>query len=462
MKQFVVLALTLNAVFAAGMERKGQGVRQPDRNGWIFVHLEGSPAEVGLQHGYLLAPEIADAKRVIAKLLEHDTKKDWNFYRTAAKDVLWRQVNAEYRAELEGITKGLAERGVAMDLWDVIALNGWMELGWYYAGWFDTQNGIKSPSSLAAPEHCSAFVATGSYTKDGKPVMAHNAWVDYSVGVRWNIIFDIKPEKGQRFVMDGFPGLIHSGDDFGINDAGLMITETTISGFKGFDPKGIPEFQRAREAMQYAKSIDEFADIMKRGNNGGYANNWLVADRNTGEIASLELGLKNVTLKRTKDGYFRGSNFPENEKLLAEETDWKDADNPGASPNARRTRWDQLMAAHKGKIDVAAGKKFMADDYDVIEKKRNASERTLCGRIDLSPRGSMPWQPEFGMAGAVQNKVVDSTMAGRLEFSAAMGMLCGEPFHAASHLKAHPEYAWQSDILKDFKRGAWTVFRALP
>ena len=91
-----------------------------------------------------------------------------------------------------------------------------------------------------------------------------------------------------------------------------MITETTISDFDGFDPNGMPEFVRARKAMQYAASIDDFARIMKEGNNGGYANNWLVADRKNNEIASLELGLKNVTLQRTKDGYFVGSNFPQN------------------------------------------------------------------------------------------------------------------------------------------------------
>ena len=51
--------------------------------------------------------------------------------------------------------------------------------------------------------------------------------------------------------MDGFPGFIHSGDDFGINSAGLAITETTISGFSGYDPSGIPEFVRARKGMQY-------------------------------------------------------------------------------------------------------------------------------------------------------------------------------------------------------------------
>jgi len=58
---------------------------------------------------------------------------------------------------------------------------------------------------------------------------------------------------------------------------------------------------------------------MKEGNNGGYANNWL-ADVKTNEIASLELGLKNVNLRRSKNGYFVGSNFPVDEKLGKEET----------------------------------------------------------------------------------------------------------------------------------------------
>ncbi len=30
------------------------------QGGWTYVHLEGTPAEIGYQHGYLLAPEIAD------------------------------------------------------------------------------------------------------------------------------------------------------------------------------------------------------------------------------------------------------------------------------------------------------------------------------------------------------------------------------------------------------------------
>lgn len=35
------------------------------QGGWTYVHLEGSPSEIGYQHGYLLAPEIADALEAI-------------------------------------------------------------------------------------------------------------------------------------------------------------------------------------------------------------------------------------------------------------------------------------------------------------------------------------------------------------------------------------------------------------
>jgi hypothetical protein len=259
--------------------------------------------------------------------------------------------------------------------------------------------------------------------------------------------------------MDGFPGLIHSADDFGVNKAGIMITETTISQFSGFDPNGIAEFVRARKAMQYSSSIDDFERIMKDGNNGGYANNWLVADLKNNEIASLELGLKNVTLRRTKDGYFSGSNYPVNEKLLKEETKFP-IDDMSLSPNARRVRWDQLMAEYKGKVDVDAGKRFLSDHYDTFAKKIDPSERTLCGHIDLSPRGSKPWQPEFGIAGAIQAKVMDASMGQRLSMWAAMGHSCGIHFKAATHLKKHPEFAWQKEFLKDLDSRPWTEFHA--
>jgi len=434
--------------------RLKKAYRKPAQNGWIFVHLEGSPADIGFQHGYLLAPEIADAQRAIRAEMTHDSKS-WPYFRDAAQKVLWPHIEAEYRAELQGIVDGLNAHGVKLDLWDIVAANAWLELDPYYLKWADAN------SNRPTADHCSAFVATGSYTKDGRPVIAHNNWTDYITGSRWDIIFDVVPEHGNRFIMDGMPGLIHSADDFGINSAGMMITETTISQFHGFDPNGVPEFVRARKAMQYSKSIDDFARIMKDGNNGGYANNWLLADRSTGEIADLELGLKHVNLWRTKDGYFAGSNFPIDPDLIRDETDFNVNDKSN-SANARHLRWDQLMAQYKGQIDVALGQQFLADHYDTYDQKTEPDERTLDGHIELSPRGAQPWQPPYGNAGAVENKVADAAMAEKMEFTALSGHACGMHFHASQHLKEHPEFDWEKDVLRNLEAHPWTTFQAAP
>lgn len=432
--------------------------RNPVKDGWIFIHLEGSPSDVGFQHGYLLAPEIEDAKRAIELSTTHEVKHSWADLRQVAQEIYWPKVPAEYRQELQGMEAGLKARGSALDVTDLVAMNAFMEFPYYYDEARRREaKGVPTASNL--PEHCSAFVATGRYTKDGRIVMGHNNWSDYLSGSRWDVIFDIVPASGHHLIMDGVPGLIHSGDDFGMNDSGIMITETTIGNFHGFDKNGVPEFVRARKAMQYAESIDDFARIMEQGNNGGYANTWLIGDRKTNEIGRLELGLRYVTLERTKDGYFVGSNFPINPKLTAEETDFP-ANDPNTPNQVRHRRWDQLMAENKGRIDVALGEKFETDHYDMLTKEIDPNERTLCGHVDKSSRGLKGWQDPYGPAGAVEAKVTDSAMCEKMSFVAGNGHPCGVEFHAAEFLKAHPEYAWQRPLLRDLKANAWAVFSA--
>ncbi len=453
----------LSGIAAAGATRRSRSedrlqgsFRNPTKDGWIVVHLEGSPSAIGFQHGYLLTAEIEDAKRAIELSTTHEVKHTWTEMRQVAEKFFWPKVPDEYRQELQGIADGLKAHGSKLDVMDVVAMNAFMEFPYYYdTARLNEAKGV--PKSVG--EHCSAFVATGKYTKDGRIVIAHNNWTDYLTATRWDIIFDIAPTSGHRFIMDGMPGLIHSGDDFGINDAGIMITETTIANFHGFDKYAVPEFVRARKAMQYSESIDDFARIMKTGNNGGYANTWLVGDRKTNEIGRLELGLKNVTFDRTKDGYFVGSNFPIDPKLVREETDFP-ANDPNTPDQVRHRRWDELMAENKGRIDVDLGKKFETDHYDALTKKIDPNERTICGHIDKSSRGLKGWQDPYGPAGVAEAKVADSAMAEKMSFDAGMGHPCGVEFHAAEFLKAHPEYAWQSGLLRDIKANPWMVVAA--
>jgi hypothetical protein len=432
-----------------------------NHGGWAFVHLEGTPAEIGYQHGRLLSAEIEDLVKVIKLESTHATRRDWQFFREASRKMLWPHIDAEYQQELEGIAKGAQSRGVKLDVWDIVALNGGIELPQYYVPWLNKREHALNAPHIRPEGRCSAFIATGSYTKGGKIVIAHNNWSSYAEGERWTVIFDMQPAKGHHILMEGAPGIITSQDDFGLNDAGIMISETTITQFAGWNPDGKPEFVRSRKALQYGGSIDEYVAIIKDGNNGGYANDWLIGDRKTGEIAYLELGLKNTPLWRKKDGYFISSNFPQDSTVIKEETDGFDPKNLSSSPNARRITWEKRMHESKGRIDVAMAEQFMADHDDSFTGKNTADERSLCGHVDTTKNGVPEWDwPPYYPGGAVTGKVADSDMAAKLSLVARAGHPCGDDFLAAPFLAAHPEYSYLKPILKDMKAGPWTQFTA--
>lgn len=448
---------------AAGLEQNDprlKGAYTFQQNGWTYVHLEGSPEQIGFQHGYLLGPQIADALDVFRTEDVHETRRDWKFFRDAAKNMFWPHIEPEYRAELTGIAEGAEARGVHVDVWDIVALNGTMELAEYYVPWLDKQNHAKNSPPIHPAEHCSAFIATGSYTRDGRIVIAHNNWSSYAEGSRWTMMFDIVPTRGHRILQDGVPGMITSNDDFGINDSGIMITETTISKFAGWNPDGIPEFVRSRKALQYANSIDDYVATMIKGDNGGYANDWLVGDRKTGEIAYLELGLQHTPVWRKKDGYFISSNFARDPGVLKDETPGFNSNDPAYSSNARRVQWEQYMQQYKGQIDVDLAEKFLGDHHDSWLRKEVADQRSLCGHVDTAKEGmSDSWGPYYP-AGAVQGKVTDSDLAAKMEMVAHAGHPCGEDFLARPFLAAHPEYSWMAPILRDMKSGPWTTFQS--
>jgi hypothetical protein len=454
----LLLILGSDAIYAQGntlsrQENMAKSSRA-EKNGWILIHIEGKPEVMGYQHGYLLANEITDAMGALKVLNEKTTGKDWNFFRDESYRLFWSRIPEEYQLEMKGVASGVNSRlgQGSIDIKDVVALNSFIEMSGYYVPFLEQQ---KNPHPA---EHCSAFAATGSWTRDGKIVMAHNNWSEYVVGERWNIIVDMVPEKGNRVVMDAFPGMIHSGDDFNINSAGLIVTETTISGFSGFDTLGVAEFVRARKAIQYASTIDEWVAIMLENNNGGYANDWLLGDNKTGEVARLELGLKNHFLERTSDGYFTGANFPVNEKLIREETSF-DPSSKEASPNFRRLRWEELMKENKGKIDVGMARKFMGDHFDMKRGEETASRFTLCGHLDEDDSGpkEISWDGANYHAGAVQAKATDSRLAQNLQFWAIMGHPCGKPFNAGNFIKKHAEYSFEKDYLRDMPGQQWIL-----
>src|SRR5262249_31348762 len=152
-------------------------------------------------------------------------------------------------------------------------------------------------------------------------------------------------------------------------------------------------------------------------------------------------------------------NFPDSSKLAREETKFEDS-KKSSSPNARKARWEQLMAEHKGRLDLELAKRFETDDFDVILAKNESNERTLCGRGETSPRGVPEWDwGPYYPGGTVQAKVTDGTLAGRMAFWAQVGHH-GSVFVAEAFLKERTEYEWMRGLLKDMKCGPWSHFEA--
>ena len=215
------------------------------------------------------------------------------------------------------------------------------------------------------PMHCRAFAATGPATSDGKIVFGHITMFGLYPSLFYNVWLDVKPAKGHRVLMQTYPGGIQSGLDYYMNDAGLLVCETTIRQTK-FDIQGMALASRIRQALQYADGIDAAADILGRSNNGLYTNEWLLGDIKTNEIAMLELGTAKTKLYRSSKnewfgdakGFYWGCNNTKDLDVRLETIPGVNAApaNMVWRPSDRDRTWLRLYQEHKGKIDVSFGK----------------------------------------------------------------------------------------------------------
>ena len=298
----------------------GPAFRYTDR-GWIFVHVEGDPYPRGYQYGYLLREEIqAYMEKLAIRANEADPVQGWSQTRLMTDALMLRRYDREYLEEMKGIADGAVKAGASfhgrpLDLLDIATLNSSIDLGQLAGALQKNETPVNRLSFLTPEEEakmpeklhkCSSFLANGPATRDGSIVFGQIfMWNGYT-GVHWDVIVDVLPSKGHRLVYETFPGGIHSGADFYINSAGLMIGETTVAQ-SPFDPNGTPQSNRIRKAAQYASSIDEFVKIMTTGNNGLYTNDWLIGDSKSGETAILLLGTKRYKLWRSRTKEFPGN-----------------------------------------------------------------------------------------------------------------------------------------------------------
>lgn len=458
-----------------------QNAYYAQQNGWDYIKIEGSPEVRGEQHGRLLAYRICECIKQEEKIMFLQTGMDWAFFKEQAMK-LWGNLADdpkkahyhEYFREMKGIAKGVQEMcpDCGIDWLDILTWNACEELVDY---WFPTQAHAvyqqlgNMPTAMSgkhftvgSPDRCSAFIATGSYTKTGKIVVAHNSFVPFEMASAMNVIIDLTTEKGERIVMQAQPGYIHSMSDFYVTSHKLIITETTIGGFNAYNPDGAPEFLRIRRAAQEAETLDQFCDLFWEDNTGGYANTWLVGDMLTNQIMQFEAGCKFFNKQILTDGYFVGFNAPQDPRIRNFETTNSGYQDIRRHQGARQVRLPQLMELHKGKIDDAVAKEILADHYDVyLQKEDHPCSRTVCSHYELDAREymSQPGRPvPFRPQGAIDGIVTTTEMAESFRMSARFGSSCGRAFDAAAFFQAHPQFAELSELIKDRPSQPWSIF----
>ena len=71
--------------------------------GWLVVHIEGSPYERGFQHGHLLAREIADFIKALARARSHkDPEAAWKQLRLLTDTAFLRKYDVELLEDFLG------------------------------------------------------------------------------------------------------------------------------------------------------------------------------------------------------------------------------------------------------------------------------------------------------------------------------------------------------------------------
>lgn len=391
----------------------GEGYRYDDR-GWIFVHVEGAPYARGRQFGELVAAEIAE---YIRKLSVAQSAKDpsggWNALRLLADATMLRGFDEEFLTEMKGIADGAAGAGAKVDgrpvdLLDVVTINSAIDLGQLRSGLRVTPHALSGRTFLSPQEtetfterthKCSAFAATGPATADGRVVFGQIfMWSGYT-GVHFNVLLDVQPETGHRLVYQTFPGGIHSGTDFYINAAGIVIGETTVAQTP-YEPSGTPQSNRIRKAAQYASSIDDVVRILREKNNGMYTNDWPIADVKTDEVAVYLLGTHRDRLWRSTDAPapFGTPGFL-----------W--ANNNARDPGVRS---EYVANPDNAPHDLA----FTPWDRDVAF---NRFYREFKGRIDSIASVNLWASSPINRAHACDGKITTSEMAEKLVFLAHYG-----------------------------------------
>ncbi|WP_270253779.1 hypothetical protein [Lactobacillus johnsonii] len=206
--------------------------------------------------------------------------------------------------------------------------------------------------------------------------------------------------------------------------------------------------------------IDQWVKLVNEGNNGGYANIWLLCNINTGEIARFEQGLKHQELLESTDGFYYGCNACHIVTLSVLTTAIMIFVNKLVHVEHALKNYYQ---GYLGQLMMALLRAILTDKYDPYLGYQCASSRNICAHYDVDPQyyaddPHSVWNVPFFPGGSCDGKCANATDIENLNMWGIFGRADGEPFDAKDFMKQHPEWNWQKGYLYDRPSQPWTLF----
>jgi len=290
----------------------------PDGKGYLksigtnknLLHVEGTPYQMGYQHGYLLAQGVSymasksvfkqiilgfvgldqnEARALLSQYLTKGVIKTLlgSLISSSTIDSLFATLNdildivieivkiiinlnkgyvpSEFLQEIQGIVDGVIKRGYSISFTDVLMLNMGFDalLGFVYP----VVTPILPLLELFGFHMCDAFVAYGSATSDGRTIMGRNFMFNPLGFKDYGLLIEQKPNSGNKFVSVAAPAFV--GVVAAMNTKGIGVgmdmcpaIDCTPGSF------GMGTLLTARKVAQYANELSEAVSIISSSKRG--------------------------------------------------------------------------------------------------------------------------------------------------------------------------------------------------
>lgn len=345
-----VLPLLLSAIACAtlgaeAVEREG-GTRQR-MNGYLVLHLRGTPAQMGRQHGLLLGSYV---QRMIRDLIlegEADTPEEHARLRSGAL-VMDKYLEPEFRAELRALAEtaevdygDLVLAQLFGDVQRALPRRSYSSTSW------DAPSSTYSPSD-DEPEtdpwmQCTSFAVFGPATATGECIVGRNMdfW-DQGVSSWGAVLIHYKPDRGIPFVTTSWAGIVNGWT--AMNAKGIVTANNTSFDGESDSLEGLSTCFMVRKVAQYASTVEEGVEIVKN-TPRACGTNLTIAGGDPPDAAIVEYDHENVAVRWAENGAVWASNSFK--KLYQEET----SESSYYSYSSRFDRLEELIEENHGRID---------------------------------------------------------------------------------------------------------------